>query len=59
MFCFVSDFEVVNYADDSITFIDKVVGISFVEELEVSSSILFTWLIQGKYRQKPFFVIWQ
>lgn len=59
MFCFVSDFEVVNYADDSTTFIDKVVGISFVEELEVSSSILFTWLIQGKYRQKPFFVIWQ
>ena len=44
MFYFMSDYAVANYADDSTPFSAKLDGTSVVEELEMSSSILFTWL---------------
>ena len=43
MFCFMTDFKVVNYADDSASFRDKVGGKSDFTLL-FSSLILFTWL---------------
>ena len=44
MFYFVEDYEIANYADDSTPFSAKPDHKSVVQELEVSSSILFTWL---------------
>ena len=44
MFFFMEDFEIVNYADDSTPFSAKLNHKSVVEELEISSSVLFTWL---------------
>ena len=44
MFYFMADFEIANYADDSTPFSAKTNHKSVVQELEVSSSILFTWL---------------
>ena len=38
------DFEIENYADDSTPFNAKLNHKSVVEELEISSSVLFTWL---------------
>ena len=42
MFYFMEDFEIANYADDSTPFSAKINHELVVEELEVSSSILFT-----------------
>ena len=42
MFYFMADFEIANYADDSTLFSAKANHKSVVQELEVSSSILFT-----------------
>ena len=44
MFYFMADFEIANYADDSTPFSAKTNHNSVAQELEVSSSILFTWL---------------
>ena len=44
MFYFMEDFEIANYADDSTPFSAKMNHELVVEELEVSSSVLFTWL---------------
>ena len=44
MFSFMEDYEIANYADDSTPFSAKPDHKSVVQELEVSSSILFTWL---------------
>ena len=44
MFYFMEDFEIANYADDSTPFSAKLNHKSVVEELEISSSVLFTWL---------------
>ena len=44
MFYFMEDFEIENYADDSTPFSAKINHELVVEELEVSSSVLFTWL---------------
>ena len=44
MFYFMKDYEIANYADDSTPFSAKPDHKSVVQELEVSSSILFTWL---------------
>ena len=44
MFYFMADFELANYADDSTPFSAKQDSNSVIEELEISSSILFTWL---------------
>ena len=44
MFYFMEDFQIANYADDSTPFSAKQECISVIEELEISSSILFTWL---------------
>ena len=44
MFYFMEDFEIANYADDSTPFSTKINHELVVEELEVSSSVLFTWL---------------
>ena len=44
MFYFMEDYEIANYADDSTPFSAKPDHKSVVQELEVSSSILFTWL---------------
>ena len=44
MFYFMEDYEIANYADDSTPFSTKPDHKSVVQELEVSSSILFTWL---------------
>ena len=38
------DFEIANYVDDSTPFSAKLGGRSVADELEMSSSILFTWL---------------
>ena len=38
------DFEIENYADDSTSFNAKLNHKSVVEELQISSSVLFTWL---------------
>ena len=38
------DFEIANYVDDSTPFSVKLDGRSVVDELEISTSILFTWL---------------
>ena len=38
------DFEIINYADDSTPFSAKLNHESVVEELEISSSVLFIWL---------------
>ena len=43
-FYFMVNFETVNCADDSTPFSAKIDGRSVVDELEISSSILFTWL---------------
>ena len=43
MFYFMEDFEIANYADDSTPFSAKLDHKSVVEELEISSSVLFTW----------------
>ena len=37
-------FEIANYADDSTQFSPKLNHKSVVEELEISSSVLFTWI---------------
>ena len=42
MFYFMEDYEIANYADDSTPFSAKLDHKSVVQELEVSSSILFT-----------------
>ena len=44
MFYFMVNFESANYADDWTPYSAKLDGRSFVEELEISSSILYTWL---------------
>ena len=44
MFYFMEDFEIANYADDSTPFSAKLNRKSVVEELQISSSVLFTWL---------------
>ena len=44
MFYFMEDFEIANYADDSTPFSAKINHELVVEKLEVSSSVLFTWL---------------
>ena len=44
MFYLMEDFEIANYADDSTPFSAKMNHELVVEELEVSSSVLFTWL---------------
>ena len=44
MFYFMGDYEIASYADDSTPFSAKPDHKSVVQELEVSSSILFTWL---------------
>ena len=44
MFYFMEDFKFANYADDSTPFSVKLNHKSVVEELEISSSVLFTWL---------------
>ena len=44
MFYFMEDYKIANYADDSTPFRAKPDHKSVVQELEVSSSILFTWL---------------
>ena len=44
MFYFTVNFEIANYADDSTPFSTKIDGRLVVDELEISSSILFTWL---------------
>ena len=51
MFYFMEDFEIANCADDSTPFSAKINHELVVEELEVSSSVLFTWLqlYEGKY----------
>ena len=38
------NFEVVNYADDQTPFSAKLDGRSVIDELEISSSILFIWI---------------
>ena len=43
MFYFMEGFEMANYADDSTPFTAKLNHKSVVEELEISSSVLFTW----------------
>ena len=44
MVFFMKDFEIANYADDSTSFSIKLNHKSVTEELEISSSVLFTWL---------------
>ena len=44
MFYFMEDYEIANYADDSTPFCTKPDHKSVIQELEVLSSILFTWL---------------
>ena len=44
LFYFMEDYEIANYADDSTPFSAKPDHKSVVQELELSSSILFTWL---------------
>ena len=44
MFYFMEDFEIASYADDSTPFSSKLECKSVIEELEISSSILFNWL---------------
>ena len=44
MFYFMVNFEIANYVDDSTSFSAKIHGRSVVNELEILSSILFTWL---------------
>ena len=44
MFYFMEDLEIANYADHSTPFSAKLNHRSVVEELEISSSVLFTWL---------------
>ena len=44
MFYFMEDFEIANYGDESTPFSTKLNHRSVVEELEISSSVLFTWL---------------
>ena len=41
---FIEDFEIANYADDATPFSAKLYHKSVAEELEISSSVLFTWL---------------
>ena len=44
MFYFMEDFEIANYAYDSTPFSAKLNHKSVMKELEISSSVLFTWL---------------
>ena len=44
LFYLMEDFEIENYADDSTSFNAKLNHKSVVEELQISSSVLFTWL---------------
>ena len=44
MFYFIEDFEIENYADDSTPFSAKLNHKSVVDDLEISSSVIFTWL---------------
>ena len=44
MFCLMVNFEIANYPDDSTPFSAKLDDRSVVDELEILSSILFTWL---------------
>ena len=44
MFYFLVNFQSSNYADDSTPYSGKIDARSFAEELEISFSILFTWL---------------
>ena len=48
MFYFMEDSELANYADDLTPFSYKLNHKSVVQELEISSSVLFTWL-QNNY----------
>ena len=38
------NFEIANYADDPTSFSARLDGRSVVDELEISSSVIFTWL---------------
>ena len=51
MFYVMADFEIANYADDSTPFSAKTNQKSVVQESEVSSSILFTWLRNNYLKQ--------
>ena len=44
MLYFIVNFEIANYADDSTAFSAELDDRSVLDELEISSSILFTWL---------------
>ena len=62
MFYFMVNFEIANYADDSTPFSAKLDARSVIDELEVSSSILFVWLknnYMNANTQKSSSVIWQ
>ena len=48
MFYFTGDFEIANYGDNVTPFSTKLNHKSVVEEIEISSSVLFTWL-QNNY----------
>ena len=62
MFYFMEDFEIANYADNLTPFSAKLNHKLVVEELETSSSVLFTLLQnnkEGQYWQESSFPIWQ
>ena len=62
MFYFMVNFEIANYADDSTPFSAKLDARSVIDELEVSSSILFVWLknnYMNANTEKSSSVIWQ
>ena len=56
IFYVIVNFEIENYADELTPFSAKLDGRSV--ELEISSSILFTWLYEGKYIKQSCSVIW-
>ena len=47
MFYLMEDFEIANYADGSTPFSAILNHKPVVEELEISSSVLFTWLLNN------------
>ena len=51
MFYLMVDFEIANYVDDSTPFSAKLDGRSVVDELEISSSILFIWLKNNNMKE--------
>ena len=42
MFCFMEDFEIANYPDDFTPFSAKINHKSVFEDIEISSSVIFT-----------------